>query len=164
MNRLFASLTSVMLGPIQRRVGRVARIAPFVLTAFVCIVASLGFFSVALYISIKAEHGAVTAALIVASGYGVIALIAAAVALWLGRDTSGEAAISAGRLATLATPDAVAEAVKAVASGSEQAALLAGLQIANKLKPFELIGLAMVAGFVAGRRMRRDKNLTSKKT
>lgn len=151
MNDLAARLLSAITQPVQQRVALGFRLALLLLIAVIAALVAVGFVAAAVTIWLGALYGPVIAALIVAAGFAALALILAAVAFWTGRARNGGGGTARRQTRTTVEAEPLADVPPAAASASEAAPLLDGLKFVTQLKPYELLGLAVIAGFLAGR-------------
>lgn len=154
MKTFLAGLESVLLRPMQR-VGRALRMAPFIFVALLLSIVALGFLTAAVFLWFSTAYGSIIAALVVASGFVVIAAILVAVALWPGAADAGCNTDLRCRSRGEAVLSPLSDSRGGKPPGPEQARFLSGLQLVSALKPYELIGLALFAGFMMGRGRRR---------
>ena len=112
---------------------------------------SLGFGTFAVYAYLRASQGRVVAALIVCAAFG-----ATAITIW----AVGMARRRARRLrlAAMASASAPVEDINSilqhlVAAGAQQDQLAAAMRLGRELSPMELFALALVGGFIAGKKL-----------
>lgn len=113
-------------------------------------IVSLGFGTFAAYLHLRALHGGVVAALIVGAAFGIIA-----VSIWV-----FGAVRRHGRrrhpVALAPTPSAKREtpvAPAAAGSSQEQIVLATAMRLGRELSPMQLLALALIGGFIAGRKL-----------
>jgi hypothetical protein len=114
---------------------------------------SLGFGTFAAYVYLRASQGRVVAALIVCAAYGMFAI-----AIWTIEGARRRA--SRLRRADAASPPTSLENVDLLlqylgaANGPQgQSALLAATRLGRELSPMQLLVLALIGGFIAGRKL-----------
>jgi hypothetical protein len=156
MNGFVAQLSSLMLGPVRQRAGKVARAASLALAGLLFGIVSLGFFIAAVAIQLDRLYGPVTAALAVGCAFLMLAVIVAFVLVRTGRASGRGYSNSRGSVHGAADLDGQAGLSRPGEAVRNQAALLQGLLTASQLKPYELVGLSIVAGFLLGH---RSKNM-----
>jgi hypothetical protein len=154
MRGIVAQLGSLMLGPLQQHAREMAREAGLGLVALLLVTVAFGFFNAAMVIGIDQIFGPVTAALVVGSAFLSLALIVVATLAWTGRAARRGRPDLRGSTLSAAGLDLRAGLSRSPDGERDQAALLEGLLIASQLKPYELVSLAVVAGFLLGRRSR----------
>jgi hypothetical protein len=154
MRGIVAQLSSLMLGPLQQRAGEMARAAGMHLVALLFVIVSLGFFTAALVIGLDRLYGPVTVALAVGFAFLVLALIVVFILAWTGRAARGGRSYLRGSTLSATGLDLRAGHSRSPDGERDLAALLEGLLIASRLKPYELVSLAVVAGILLGRRSR----------
>jgi Kef-type K+ transport system membrane component KefB len=112
---------------------------------------SLGFGTFAAYIYLRASQGRVVAALIVCAAFGATAITIWAVAMARRRARRL-------RLAAMASASASVEDLNLilrhlVAAGAQQDQLAAAMRLGRELSPMQLFALALVGGFIAGKKL-----------
>ena len=112
---------------------------------------SLGFGAFAVYAYLQASQGRVVAALIVCAAFG-----ATAITIWAVAMASRRARRS--RLAAMASASASVEDLNSilrhlVATGAQQDQLAAAMRLGRELSPMQLFALALVGGFIAGKKL-----------
>jgi hypothetical protein len=147
MNDFVANLISAATLPVRQRVAVGARVAALMLIAIVAALVAGGFAVAALTMWLAPIYGPPIAALIVGAGFAGLAIILMAVALSTGKSGNSESA-GASRQARTAAPFAD---IPGSAASPGDPSIVAGLKLLSQLKPWELVGLAVVAGFLAGR-------------
>ncbi len=112
---------------------------------------SLGFGTFAVYAYLRASQGRIVAALIVCAAYG-----ATAITIW----AIGMARRRARRLrlAAMASASAPVEDIDSLlqhllAAGAQQDQLAAAMRLGRELSPMQLFALALVGGFIAGKKL-----------
>jgi hypothetical protein len=142
---------SVLAASSQRHMRRLLIRAALALASALAAAIGLGFATCALFHVWRMQYGVVDAAI----GLSAIYLILAGV-LYLCSRSIGPArsAPSTSTLSAGLAGDAEALKAGAQASGASQAAALAaGVELAKQLTPLQLTMLAVLSGFVAGRRL-----------
>lgn len=115
---------------------------------------SLGFATFAGYASLRASEGAVAAALIVCAAYGLFALSIWTIALL--RRSSRRRPARAPAAPAPASPgslEALLQSLNAGGAPQDQAALAVAMQLGRELSTMQLLAVALVGGFLAGRRL-----------
>ncbi len=112
---------------------------------------SLGFGAFAVYAYLQASQGRVVAALIVCAAFGATAITIWAVAMARRRARRL-------RLAAMASASASVEDLNSilrhlVAAGAQQDQLAAAMRLGRELSPMQLFALALVGGFIAGKKL-----------
>ena len=112
---------------------------------------SLGFGTFAVYAYLRASQGRIVAALIVCAAYGL-----AAIAIWAIGMARRRARQS--RLAAMASPSAPVEDLDTLllhllAAGAQQDQLAAAMRLGRELSPMQLFALALIGGFIAGKKL-----------
>jgi Putative Actinobacterial Holin-X, holin superfamily III len=157
--------------PIKRAIARIVQSAVLLTIAGICLIVMWGFLTAALFIFLENRFGGTIAALIVAGVYLLFAIICF-VALKIMRRSAAKAEERQATFAA-ATSDVVSEEMQRAAEPwmqiletaglyRERAALLVGGEALRKMKPMQLVGMAVLGGFVFGRvitggRRRDDK-------
>ena len=157
--------------PIKRAIARIIQSAVLLTIAGICLIIMWGFLTAALFIFLEDRYGGTIAALVLAGLYLLFAIICFGVLKIVQRS----AAKAEQRQATFATAtsDVVSEEVQRAAEPwmeiletaglyRERAALLMSGEALHKMKPMQLVGMAVLGGFVFGRvitggRRRDDK-------
>jgi glucan phosphoethanolaminetransferase (alkaline phosphatase superfamily) len=170
MKAFLQRLIKEATAPIKRAIARIVQSAVLLTIAGICLIIMWGFLTAALFIFLEDRYGGTIAALAVAGVYLLFAIICFVVLKIMQRS----AAKAEERQATLAaaTSDVVAEEVQRAAEPwmeiletaglyRERAALLMSGEALHKMKPMQLVGMAVLGGFVFGRVItggrRRDK-------
>ena len=146
-------LTGLLGAAAERRLGDLLFAAAAAGAVALFAAVSLGFGTFAVYAYLRASQGRIVAALIVCAVYG-----ASAIAIWV----IGMARRRARRLrlAAMASASAPFEDIESLlrhllAAGvqQEQLALAAAMRLGRELSPMELFALALVGGFIAGKKL-----------
>lgn len=156
--------------PIKRAIARIVQSAVLLTVAGICLIIMWGFLTAALFIFLEDRFGGTIAALVLAGVYLLFAIICF-VALKVMQRSAAKAAERQTTFAA-ATTEVVSEEMQRVAEPwmeiletaglyRERAALLIGGEALRKMKPMQLVGMAILGGFVFGRvisggRERRD--------
>lgn len=149
MNGFIQRFAASMMQPVRQRIVRGGRVALLLLVAFALLAIALAYAAAALSSWLTALYGPIIAALALAGIFLLLAL--AALGLALRQRSAGQDADGADlRKALAASLDGAPSGGDAKAS--DLASLVAGVAAANRLKPFELVALAVLAGFLVGRR------------
>lgn len=112
---------------------------------------SLGFGTFAAYVCLRESEGRVFAALILCAAYGLVAIVICAV--WMARRRTARSHRAA---AAPASPDDVESLLQRMAAAStqpDQQALVAAMQLGRALSPMQMLALALMGGFIAGRKL-----------
>ena len=122
--------------------------AAMVVAAFGAV--SLGFGTFAAYVYLRASEGGGGAALIVCAVYGLIAITIAAT--WLVRRRGGRLRRAAAASASLGTVESLLQALAAAGTPKDPLVLDAAVRLGRALSPMQLVALALIGGFIAGRK------------
>lgn len=112
---------------------------------------SLGFGAFAVYAYLRASQGRVVAALIVCAAFG-----ATAITIWaVGMARRRARRLRLAAMASASTPveDIVSILQHLVAAGAQQDQLAAAMRLGRELSPMQLFALALVGGFIAGKKL-----------
>lgn len=115
--------------------------------------ACLGFGAFAAYLYLSALLGGAAAAAILCAGCGAISAAILGASAWRRRSARLR---RAARTPAPATPNSSASLLEdLIAAGGlgEQKNLLAAIELGRKMKPLELVALALVGGFLAARKL-----------
>jgi putative superfamily III holin-X len=146
--------------PIKRAIARIVQSAVLLTIAGICLIIMWGFLTAALFIFLEDRFGGTIAALVVAGVYLLFAIICF-VALKIMQRSAAKAEERQATFAA-ATSDVVSEEMQRAAEPwmqiletaglyRERAALLVGGEALRKMKPMQLVGMAILGGFVFGR-------------
>jgi hypothetical protein len=124
-----------LLRDLASRFDRTLKSMVYAAAAAAAGVAALFFFSLAAFLLLQQNYGTMRASLVMGVAYAVLALIATAVVLALGRKP---------------TPAPPAPPPRAPAWWQDPIVITSALQVARSLGPRSLITLAAVGAFVAG--------------
>jgi hypothetical protein len=160
MKAFFERLLREATAPIKRAITRIVQSAILLTIAAICLVIMWGFLTAALFIFLEDRYGGTIAALALAGLYVVFA-IACFVILKILQRSATKAERHQPTLTT-ATSDVVSDEMQRAAEPwleiletaglyRERAALLASGDALRKLKPMQLVGMAVLGGFVFGR-------------
>jgi hypothetical protein len=170
MKQFFERLIRETTAPIRRAIARIVQSAALLTIAGICLIIMWGFLTAALFIFLEDRFGGTIAALAVAGVYLLFAIICFVVLKILQR--SAAKAEQHQPTLTTATSDVVSEEVQRAAEPwmeiletaglyRERAALIVSGDALRKMKPMQLVGMAVLGGFVFGRVItggrRRDK-------
>ncbi len=159
MNGIISSLAASIMQPLRQSMWRGGRVVMLVLTAVAFMIVALGFAVAAVWSWLGSLYGPTTAAWVVAASFVLLATVALAIAS--GLRGSGQLRPVANRqvdgLATLGDGPS-ARQTDLVATCSELASLAAVMAARNRLKPWELVSLAVLTGFLLARRNGRSKS------
>ena len=157
--------------PIKRAIQRIIQSAVLLTIAGLCLIIMWGFLTASLFIFLEDRYGGTIAALVVAGVYLLFAITCFIVMKILQR--SAAKAEHEQPTFAAATRDVVSDEVQRAAEPwmeiletaglyRERAALLMSGEALRKMKPMQLVGMAVLGGFVFGRvitggRRRDDK-------
>jgi hypothetical protein len=160
MKAFLERLIREAVAPIKRAIARAVQSAALLTIAGICLIIMWGFLTAALFIFIEDRYGGTIAALAVAGFYLLLAIICFVVLKMLQRS----AAKAERQQPTLAdaTGEVVSEEVQRAAEPwmeiletaglyRERAALIVSGDALRKMKPMQLVGMAVLGGFVFGR-------------
>jgi hypothetical protein len=114
---------------------------------------SLGFGTFAVYAYLRASQGRVVAALIVCAAYGAIAITIWAVGMARRRAHRLRLAAMASAPAPVADINSILQHLVAAGAQQDQSALAAAMRLGRELSPMQLFALALVGGFIAGKKL-----------
>jgi hypothetical protein len=144
-------LTGLLGGAAERRLGDfllgVAAAGVVALSAAI----SLGFGTFAVYAYLRASQGRVVAALIVCAAFGATAITIWAVGMARRRARRLRLAAMASASASVEDLNSILQHL--VAAGAQQDQLAAAMRLGRELSPMELFALALVGGFIAGKKL-----------
>ena len=139
---------SALAATSQRRMRRFVIGAALAAASGLAAVVGLGFATYALFEAWRLQYGVVNAAL----GLSAIYFLLAGVLYLCSRRAGGNSPAPAAALPLTDNADALRAASQA--GGSPQAAALAmGVELAKQMSPVQLAALAVLSGFIAGRRL-----------
>jgi|SRR5579864_8521056 len=144
---MIRELTGLFGAAVERRLRDclLGGVAATAITLFASV--SLAFGTFAAYVYFRTSDGRVIAALIVSAAYGLLAI--AIWAIGVGRRRSSRL-----RRAASASPGNVDSLLQALGgTPQEQLALAAALRLGSELSAMQLLALALIGGFVAGRKL-----------
>lgn len=147
MNGIIASIAASILQPLRQSMWRSGRVVMLALVALAFLFVALGFATAAILSWLSSLYGPTPAALLMASSFLLLAAVALAFAARL--YSTDRRPVAAGSKA--ARPGAPVMSSNTISAG-ELASLVQGMATGSKLKPFELVSLAVITGFLAGRR------------
>jgi len=144
-------LTGFLGGAAERRLGDfllgVAAAGVVALSAAI----SLGFGTFAVYAYLRASQGRVVAALIVCAAFGATAITIWAVGMARRRARRLRLAAMASASASVEDLNSILQHL--VAAGAQQDQLAAAMRLGRELSPTQLFALALVGGFIAGKKL-----------
>ena len=170
MKAFFERLIREATASIRRAIARIIQSAVLLTIAGICLIIMWGFLTAALFIFLEDRFGGTVAALAVAGVYLLFA-ITCIVVLKILQHSAAKAERQQPTLAD-ATGEVVSEEVQRAAEPwmeiletaglyRERAALIVSGDALRKMKPMQLVGMAVLGGFVFGRVItggrRRDK-------
>ena len=112
---------------------------------------SLGFGTFAVYVYLRASQGRIVAALIVCAAYGASAITIWAIGMARRRARRLRLAAMASRRRPLEDIDSLLQHL--LAAGAQQEQLAAAMRLGRELSPMQLFALALVGGFIAGKKL-----------
>jgi len=112
---------------------------------------SLGFGTFAVYAYLRASQGRVVAALIVCAAFGATAITIWAVGMARRRARRLRLAAMASASASVEDLNSILQHL--VAAGAQQDQLAAAMRLGRELSPTQLFALALVGGFIAGKKL-----------
>jgi len=116
--------------------------------------AALGFGTLAAYVYLRASHGVVEAALVICGAYALLAISIVVIAMVRRRARiSVQSAASAPPAPASDNLHSLFQGIAEAAAPQDRETLLAALQLARSLTPFQLFAIALIGGFVAGRKL-----------
>lgn len=145
-------LIGLLQGGADRRMREVMRFAAIAVVSTLAACVGLGFGTFAGYIYLRASQGPAIAALIVGAIYMVLAIAIYALGSTR-RRVGGERAASSP--ASPVDFESIAGSFAAAGSSREQLAWVAAMELGRALTPLQLVAVALIGGFVAGRRIRK---------
>ena len=152
MTGLAARLMANYTDPLRQSLRRTGRVLALMLAALAFLITALAFATAAVLSWLTALYGPTTAAWILAAVFFVIGTLALALAMRQRPSVRKPNASSPDRdVLGISTPGSSAKPSDILATG-DLTSLVAGMVSANRLKPFELVALAVLTGFLVGRR------------
>jgi len=144
-------LTGLLGGAAERRLGDflLGVVAAGVVALSAAI--SLGFGTFAVYAYLRASQGRVVAALIVCAAFGTTAITIWAVGMARRRARRLRLAAMASASASVEDLNSILQHL--VAAGAQQDQLAAAMRLGRELSPMQLFALALVGGFIAGKKL-----------
>jgi hypothetical protein len=143
-------LTGLLSAAAERRLGDFLLGAAVAGMVALLAAISLGFGAFAVFAYLRASQGSVVAALIVCAAFGAaaIAICAIAMARRRGRRSRQAAKASSARAEDI---DSLLQHLVAACGQQDQLALAA--RLGRELSPMQLLALALVGGFIAGKKL-----------
>ncbi len=143
-------LTGLLGAAAERRLGDflLAAAAAGMVALFAAV--SLGFGTLAVYAYLRASQGRVVAALIICAAYGATAITIWAIGMARRRARRLRLAAMASS-APVADIDALLQQL--LAAGAQQEQLTLAARLGRELSPMQLLALALIGGFIAGRKL-----------
>jgi hypothetical protein len=114
---------------------------------------SLGFGTFAAYVYLRVSEGRGVAALIVGAVYGLVAITIWVIWVTRRRAFRFRCAAVASAPATSGTIDAFIQSLAAASTPQDQLALVAAMRLGRQLTSMQLLALALIGGYVAGRKI-----------
>ena len=125
--------------------------AAVLMTLFAAV--SLGFGTFAAYVYLRASQGRVVAALIVCAACGLLAIAIWAIGVARRRASRLRRTDAASPPTSPEDVDLLLQYLGAVNGLQGQSALLAATRLGRELSPMQLLVLALIGGFIAGRKL-----------
>jgi Kef-type K+ transport system membrane component KefB len=144
-------LTGLLGAATERRLGDFLLGVAVAGMVALCAVVSLGFGTFAVFIYLRASQGRIVAALILCAAYGATAITIWAIAMARRRARRSRLAPVAPASAPVEDIDSLLRHLAAAGAEHEQLALAA--RLGRELSPMQLLALALVGGFIAGRNL-----------
>ena len=144
-------LTGLLGGAAERRLGDLLFAAAAAGAVALFAAVSLGFGTFAVYVYLRASQGRIVAALIVCAAYG-----ASAIAIWaigMARRRARRLRLAAMASASAPVEDIDSLLLHLLAAGAQQEQLAAAMRLGRELSPMQLFALALVGGFIAGKKL-----------
>ena len=144
-------LTGLLGAAAERRLGDflLAAAAAGAVALFAAV--SLGFGTFAVYAYLRASQGRIVAALIVCAAYGATAITIWAIGMARRRARRSRLAAMASASAPVEDIDSLLQHL--LAAGAQQEQLAAAMRLGRELSPMQLFALALVGGFIAGKKL-----------
>lgn len=115
---------------------------------------ALGFGTLAAYVYFRASQGVVGAALIICFAYALLAILIGAAAMICRRaERLARGAASASTPASSENIHSFFQGLAGAGAPKGREALLAAMQIGRELTPLQLIAIALISGFIVGRKL-----------
>lgn len=152
MTGLAARLVSMSMDPLRQSLRRTGRVLALMLAALAFLITALAFATAAVSSWLTTLYGPTTAAWILAAAFSVFGALALAFAMR--RRTAVRTPNAAGQDRDglgISSPGSTSKPSDILPTG-DLTSLVAGMVSANRLKPFELVALAVLTGFLVGRR------------
>jgi len=143
-------LTGLLGGAAERRLGDLLLGAAVAGMVALFAAVSLGFGAFAAYAYLQASQGRVVAALILCAAFG-----ATAIAIWaiaMARRRARRSRLAA-RASSAPVEDIDTLLRHLVAAGAQQDQLALAARLGRELSPMQLLALALVGGFIAGKKL-----------
>jgi hypothetical protein len=144
----------------QSRMRRAIQSLILMAVVTLCGLVSLGFATYSAFLYLRSLEGEVFAALIIAAAYGAISVVTLGISLAFRRADPPHAAPAPQPVPTTSPADAVEPLLTSLdpaADPRDRLALLAATQVGRELSPVQLVALAAVGGFLAGRKLGKHK-------
>ena len=117
-------------------------------------VVALGFGTLAAYVYFCASQGVVGAALIICFAYALLAILIGAAAMIRRRaERLPRGAVSAPTPAPSENIHSFFQGLPGAGAPKDREALLAAMQIGRELAPLQLLAIALISGFIVGRKL-----------
>jgi hypothetical protein len=142
-----------LCGAAEQRIRNLLFGAVAAATVILFATVSLGFGTLAAYAYLSASEGRVNAALAVSAIYGLVAITIWVIwatrrrAFWFRHAAAAPAPEVSG------TSDLLIQSLAAAGPTQDQLALVAAMRLVRELTPMQLLALALIGGFVAGRKI-----------
>ena len=145
-------LTGLLGAAAERRLGDFLLAAAAAGAVGLFAAVSLGFGTFAVYAYLRASQGRIVAALIVCATYGATAITIWAIGMARRRARRSRLAAMASS-APIEDIEPLLRHLLAAGVQQEQLALAAAMRLGRELSPMQLFALALVAGFIAGKKL-----------
>jgi uncharacterized membrane protein len=145
-------LTALLGDAVERSLRTVLSGVVAVTMAALFTAVSLGFGTFAAYGYLRGVEGAIGAALILCSTYGLVAV--AILVLWAVRHRHvRRVRRAASAPAPAATVTSVLQALAAAGTPQDREVMAAAIRLGRELSPMHLLALAIIGGFIVGRKL-----------
>jgi hypothetical protein len=112
---------------------------------------SLGFGTFGAYVYVSESEGPVVTALILCALYGLLAFVIWAV--WAARRRAALGRRAAAAPTTPGNVDSLIQSLAGAGAPEDQQALAAAMRLGRQLSPIQILALALISGFIAGRKL-----------
>ncbi len=143
-------LTRILSGAAERCLGDLLIALAVAAAAALFAIVGLAFGTFAAYVHFAASEGPVVAAIIVGAFHGLLAVTICMIGLARRRSHRLRAATAS---ASPGNVDQLLKSLTAAGAPLDQQATVAALQLGRELSPMQLLTLALIGGFIAGRKL-----------